>query len=134
MAKVHGRNAYLTIDGKNFHQDSNSITLDITGDNAEYDIFGTWWKQALAGNISWTVGGEFFWDVDSNHADHALWNQWEAAEVAMDFRPGGSVIGLYSYTGSVISGTYSIASPVAGIVTGTFSLKGSGQVSRTIIS
>ena len=134
MAKVHGRNAYLTIDGKNFHQDSNSITLDIVGDTAEYDVFGNWWKRSLPGDIGWTIKGEFFWDIDTNHVDHELWNQWEASEVAMDFRPGGSVVGLYSYTGSVIIGSYSISSPVAGMITGSFSLQGSGQLSRTIIS
>lgn len=134
MAKIHGRNAYLTIDGKNFHQDSNSITLDITGDSAEFEVFGSWWKESLAGNISWTIGGEFLWDVDANHADHELWNQWEAAYKAMVFRPGGSVVGLYEYTGNVISGSYSIAAPVGGMVAGSFSLKGTGQLLRTIIS
>ena len=134
MAKVHGRNAYLTIDGKLVSADGNSITLDITGDAAEWICFGSWWKSNDPGPIGAVLSGEFYWDIETNHADHEIWNQWEASKVTFSFRPGGSAVNNYEYSGYVISGKYTISAPIGGMVTGSFSQPITGQVLRTILT
>ena len=137
MAKIHGNNATLSIDGNPTQEaDLTSLTLEWTGDVAEALAMADTWKTHAAGAQGWSLSGDFLFDDAAGHVMASLFEQCLALVVPIIVKPAGNTPGdgVYMYTGTALLTAFSISAPVAGYVTASFSMVGVSDLQRALVT
>lgn len=130
MAQIHGKDAYISLNGSVLSGEGNNVTLNISVDTADATAFGDNWKVFLEGVAEWNISAEFFFDgANKKAADVAMDTIGKGPKVVI-FYPGGSGATNVSYTGSAIITKCNKSAPVGGAVTLSMSLQGTGTLTK----
>lgn len=125
MAFVHGKGAWLVIDGTDVSSYTDQTSLNRVKDLFETTTFGNDDKTQIDGlrEYDLPIGGK--WDPA---LDAVIDGADDGSSIAFQFAPGGSA--TMGYNGNAFISNYNIDSPVGGGVTWTATFKPSGSVTR----
>ena len=130
MAKIHGKDADLWVNGLSMEDDGNTVTLTITPDTAENTSFASLAKENLEGLYGFTLGYRGYWNSAANANDQTFYQLLGQGGKEFKLFPQGSAASRIYYWGTVIMTSFASESPVAGIVTCDANFLGNGSLSR----
>ena len=128
-AKVHGRNAWLSVGGSVVQSDGNSITLNVTSDTVDVTSFQDSYKKYLSGIPDWSIDAEFFYASIAGISPIAFDMIEGGGSREVVFYPGGSGVGA-RYSGQARCIKNTLVTPVGGAATVSVTLAAAGTLSR----
>jgi hypothetical protein len=121
VAFRHGKNGSLTLNTKDLTAFLDNVDFSMDLDTADSTTFGATWKTSLAGIPSGKLDVSGFYDPTATTGISAVLRSafLGATPVTGLFYPGGNVTGqeLWTITTGCLVTSYSVSSPVGGIVT-----------------
>ncbi len=130
MAKIHGKNADLWVNGLSMEDDGNSFTLTISPDTADDTSFASLAKENLEGLYGFTLAYRGYWNSAANANDQTFFQLIGQGAKEFKLFPSGSAASSIYYWGSAILTNFSGESPIGGAVTCSADLLGTGSLSR----
>lgn len=135
MAFVHGKDAYLQLDGTaGTLVNITAYTDSVDGLPGEVELsdvtaFGDEGHKNIPGldNASFTVGGSWDATLDGTFGSTT---QWKAATRSFEFGPAGNTGGLVKLSGECWITNYTVSAGVGDKVSWSASLQVDGQVTR----
>lgn len=128
MAFTHGSNATLTVNSVALTGFFNDLSFDRSVDTAETTVFGNTAKTYIPGLSDATLSASGLYDKTATTGVVFALEAILAGNAAVTavVRPAGATTGNYSYTGSVILTSYSLASTVGDAVQVSAEFQASG--------
>ena len=132
MAKIHGKDADVWVNGISTEDDANRIAFTISPDTAEVTSFASLAKESLEGLYGWTFSYAGYWNGSATFNDPTFWGLIGGGGKEIKVFPGGSVTaaGKIYYWGTAILTSYGSEATQNGPVTCTAEFLGSGCLSR----
>ncbi|MFW9991896.1 MAG: hypothetical protein ACFFD4_07530 [Candidatus Odinarchaeota archaeon] len=130
MAKVHGKDADLWVNGQSMEDDGNRITLTISPETVDLTSFGDNAKANKEGLYGWTLDYDGFWNAAANANDQIFFQMIGGGGKEIKFFPNGSAANRIYYWGTAILTSYRPEAGIGGGVTCAASLAGDGSLSR----
>jgi hypothetical protein len=136
MAKTHGKDSHLSVDGAAVGDYCDSIELDRSVDMADSTTIGQESKTFLPGldGAAMTLAGK--WDSIAEVGPDAVLAPALASKelVAFAYGPEGNAAGKIRYTGNCYVERYAVSSPLEGIVKFNSTLRVNGAVARDVFA
>lgn len=129
MARVAGKDGFISLNGQDMSGESNSFTITIESDTFEVTAFSDAAKTHVEGKYGWSVDFEAFYDNSDNKWADLLVDQLGQGALLGTFAPEGTAADYYS--GNVFRETWDIETPVDGAITVSGTLRGSGALTKT---
>lgn len=128
MAKVHGKETYVSIDGDDLSQYCNSLEWKRSADSHDTTTFGNDSHRKQGGLLdgSASIGG--FYDTTASTGPRAVLEPLIGSVVPVVHRPEGTGTGLPEDTVNALVQDYTESAPVADMVTFTLALEFDGDV------
>jgi hypothetical protein len=132
-----GKNVRISVEGKTIYH-ATSCKLDISTSLEEIATKDTEGSVNTPGNYSWNASTDALFatlpvgDTTHKSADETL--DYLLAKTELDFEFSTNETGEWKYTGKVYVENASIDATVGQSVTGTFSFKGNGDLTKETIS
>ncbi len=130
MAKVHGKDCDLWVNGQSMEDDGNRVTLTITPDVVEVSAFGDSAKTQVEGLYGWALDYEGFWNSAANKNDRIFFEMIGQGGKEFKLFPDGSAASKVYYWGTVIVTAMNPEATIGGAVTVGASFIGNGNLSR----
>ena len=139
MAFVHGREGYFSIDDNaGTLQDIScyigNVDLNREADTPEVTTFCDDFRAYITGFRAATISLSGFYDPASSAIDEILEGILTGANNALsktfEYGPNGNAMGEVRYTGECFMTSYSVSSPVDGVVSFTADFNITGNVTR----
>jgi hypothetical protein len=134
MAKIHGKDADVSINAVAVEDDGNEVTLDIAVDTPEITSFSDAAKEFLEGVYGWTMTYRGFFEPTSGKNDATIFAMLGAGAKTVSVTPGGGAASADNpeYTGSAFLTSYSVRTPRDGPVEVTAVFTGHGALTRAV--
>jgi len=129
MAFVHGKNAYLKLDGNSLVGISNEVTYSRKLETAETTVFALSAKTYILGLEDATISVKGMFDATTvGQIETSIANciAGTSASLAFEMGPEGSAAGKKKYTMNVIPTSWEIGAPVGDVVSVTLELQRTG--------
>ena len=125
MAAIAGKDGKANI-GANTIAEVQSWSVDIGVDMLDSHALTDDWKEYIAGLQEWTATIDFSWDIpnDANGQTAMQTALLTPATVALQLYTNGSNY----YSGNAYPESWTIETPVDGLVTGSMTLRGTGAL------
>lgn len=130
MGFVHGKNTYISVDSNDLSAFCSASNLDVEADEHDVTMYGAT-DYAVQGGLvkkSASISGTY---DDSASGPKAVLEPLIGTVVTLVRRPEGTGTGLPQESVSVLVKKYSESNPVAGMITWSCDLTGSGAITRT---
>jgi len=131
MATHKGSEGIIKV-GSNVVAAVRSYSIEETGDTVEDSVIGTTARTYKPTLTSWTASMDIYWDETDTTGQGALTIGSEIVEV--NLYPEGDTSGDTYYTGSAIVTGSSISASFDGMIEGSISLQGTGELSITTVT
>ena len=133
MAKKHGKNFRVYIDGDDFSGVSNATELNWTTAMAEVTNYLSDNVERLPGVTDWTATVNGFWDSNDATGYEELLEEKKSGSVIFGAFPNKANTGEMGWEGTPYLTDYGITGPVDGPVATGLSFTGSARLSRTYV-
>lgn len=130
MAAILGRLTVVSLGGVAIGKKLEA-TLDIERNMIEsttHDSAG--WAEFLSGTARWTVTGQCYWDDADNGQDDLLDRLYDGASATVVFEPQNAS-GTHEFSGSGFVSKVSLTGPNEAPHGYSFTIQGTGQLTRT---
>lgn len=130
MAKIHGKNAKITVDSVNVSAHTNSIEFEQTADDHDTTTFGNTGHTYQGGLTDGKISLKGLFDNDDTTGPRAAFQDNVGLVVAFEYQPEGTGTGKKQSTGNALITSYKESTPVADMITWEAELKISGAVTN----
>lgn len=128
MAKIHGKDTFISLDGDDLSQYSNNVEFVRSGDSHDVTTFGNDSHVFFGGLLNGTFSIQGFYDSTAGTGPRAVIEPLIGTVVPFVHQPEGTGSGKPQDTGNCLVTTYTETSPVADMVTFSVELQLSGDV------
>lgn len=135
MAKYHGKNTHITVDGVDLSDYFDDVTIPNSIDVAETSTFGQDAKTYVEGLSDATIDAGGKWDDTAvTGPDVVLAGLMGGGEHTVIIGPSGSAAGKRRITVTAILTSYEVSMPLGDVVAFTASWQVSGPVTRDVFA
>lgn len=128
MAKVHGKDTYVSLDGDDLSAYANNVEYNRTGDSHDVTTFGNDAHVFNGGLLNGTATVTGIYDNTALTGPRGVITPLIGTVVPLVYRPEGTGAGLPEDTVDVLVTSYAETAPVADMVTWVAQLQLSGDV------